>query len=291
MVQLPVSSDLDKLIRHANKLEPLPASATRLTVLLAQSEWDLPEVVRVIELDTTLTARLLRVANSVGGGSCRSITTAREAVLRMGAATVTAIAMGIGVRHHMLGAFPNYASREDALWRHSLAAALAVQCMSSHCRIGPPPEAFTAALLHDVGKLVLCQSLSSNVSALIRSTREGGRSALEAEWEVLEITHPELGGLIAQHWRLPAGIVQGIALHHTPLADVRREHQATCRAVQLADCVAKAAGAPLEDGGPPSSADLQSVLGAIGVSDAEFEALRKAVTEALESTLELYDDA
>jgi HD-like signal output (HDOD) protein len=284
-----VSIDLDELIRHANELEPLPASATRLAALLSEPDWDLPNIVAVIELDATLTARLLRVANSVSSGSTRPITTTREAALRMGAATVAAIATGIGVRQRMLRSVPAYAAREDSLWRHSIACALAVQGMARHCKIAPPAEAFTAALLHDVGKLLLCQTLSANLIGLLRSTRDTGRSELEAEWEVLEVTHPELGGMVVQQWRLPPGIVQAVALHHAPLSTVKREHLATCRAVQLADWVAKAIGASI-DGVVPKPEQIDPIRAEIGVSEKQFSALAEEVSAHLESTLAIYGE-
>jgi HD-like signal output (HDOD) protein len=283
-----VSINLDVILAQANLLEPLPATATRLAGLLAKPDWDLQDVVRTIELDAALTARLLRVANSAALRGAREITTARDAVLRLGAAAAAGIAVGVGARHLMLGALPEYLGREDALWRHSVASALAVQHMARHCKISPPPEAFTAALLHDVGKILLCQALSTNLIALLRDAREQGRSELEAEWEVLEITHPELGGLIAQHWRLPNSIVQSISLHHSPLTAVRREHLPICRAVQLADWVAKAIGAGLDDKVPDGEA-TQPIREMLGLGPDAFESLCDKVSQELDATLALYE--
>jgi HD-like signal output (HDOD) protein len=283
-----VSINLDQILTQANLIEPLPATATRLAGLLSQPDWDLQDVVRAIELDAALTARLLRVANSVLFRAAREISTARDAVLRVGAATAAGVAVGIGARHLMLAALPEYQGREDALWRHSVASALAVQHMGRQCKIQAPPEAFTAALLHDIGKILLCQSLNNNLIMLLRDSRERGMSELEAEWEVLEVTHPELGGLIAQHWNLPASIVQAISLHHSPLSAVRREHLATCRAVQLADCVAKAIGAGI-DGKIADLESTQPVREALGLGLEPFQSLCRVVGEELESTLALYE--
>jgi len=228
--------DLNALIVKARDLDPLPASATRLAALVARAEVDTREVVEVVSLDQALTARLLRFANSVASASVSPVKTVKQAVVRIGNATVLAIAVAGGVRRRMKLSVPQYGMTEDQLWRHSVAAALATEEIQRRCVPNIPPEAFTAALLHDVGKLILARFLAPEIVELLaRAQGEGGLTRLQAEAELLGVQHAELGGLIAQLWGLPEGIVSGVTYHHTP----ELGHSVLCDMVCVANGVAK----------------------------------------------------
>jgi HD-like signal output (HDOD) protein len=111
------------------------------------------------------------------------------------------------------------------------------------CQVEVPFETFTAALLHDVGKLVMARFLSPEILAHIRKARQlGGLSQTEAESLLLGVNHAELGGLVAQHWQLPPRLVQGILYHHDP------EHgfDTICDLTCVADQVAKRIEAGLD---------------------------------------------
>lgn len=129
---------------------------------------------------------------------------------------------------------------EGELWRHSVAAALAAESAPAFCDIELPPETYAAALLHDVGKLVLARFLEPSVLQLLAAAQEQDHlSSLRAESELLGVHHGELGGLIAQSWHLPDRLVTGIIHHHTP--DDARDLVAD--AVHLANIAAKQVGA------------------------------------------------
>jgi putative nucleotidyltransferase with HDIG domain len=132
---------------------------------------------------------------------------------------------------------------EGALWRHSVAAAVAAENMPRFCSIEAPPEIFTAALLHDVGKQVMGRFLGKDILSFIAQARDVDHlSQLEAERQILGVHHGELGGLIAQHWELPPRVVQGIIHHHEPNED----NDAVCYFVCVANQVAKRIEASLE---------------------------------------------
>jgi HD-like signal output (HDOD) protein len=98
-----------------------------------------------------------------------------------------------------------------------------------------PPGTFTAALLHDAGKVVMARFLSPEIPGSIdRARRTSGLSRLEAERELLNVHHGELGGLMAQHWELPPRIVKGIIHHHDPEAGADVICDLTCLANRVA---------------------------------------------------------
>jgi HD-like signal output (HDOD) protein len=235
--------DLDRLIQQANEMPPLPASTVRLAGLVSQPDCHLDDVAELIAFDQALTGRLLRAANSAASASAVPIGTVQEAVIRMGTAHVLTLAVAFGARPCFQGPTPAYGLEEGALWRHSVAAAVAAETAPGFCQVLVPPETFTAALLHDVGKLVMGRFLNSKILDCIRRAQQAEHvGQLEAESLLLNINHAELGGLIAQHWQLPPRLVQGIIYHHNPEQGL----DGICDLTYLANQVAKSVEAGLD---------------------------------------------
>lgn len=228
--------DLDDLIERAEALQPLPASTARLLSLINDGECDVDEIARVIAFDQALTLKLLRDANSAFSASYSTISTVPEAVSRLGTARVVSLALSCHAKPMLRQGIPEYDLAEGQLWRHSVLASLAAESASRICRVEVPLASATAALLHDVGKLVMAQFLTREILELLqRAKTEGGLSPLEAETTLLQVHHGELGGLIARRWKLPDSIVLGIMHHHTP----EEGSDVVCDVVYLANLAAK----------------------------------------------------
>ena len=175
------------------------------------------DAVELIAFDQALTLKLLRSANSAANGTAERVGSVKEALNRMGIAQVLALTVASKVKPILQASIPAYDLDEGALWQHSVTAAICVEAMQSCCKFTTPPEAFTAALLHDVGKLVIGRFLNPEISDFIRQAKALDHlNQMEAEALLLSVHHAELGGLIAQHWNLPPRIVLGITYHHNP---------------------------------------------------------------------------
>jgi putative nucleotidyltransferase with HDIG domain len=212
--------DLNELVAKADELQPLPASATKLVSLINSGEADVDEITKIISLDPAMTVRLLRAANSAFAGSALVISTISEAISRLGTQRILSLAVASHARSMLRTEMTAYGLNEGDLWRHSVI----------------PPASYTAALLHDIGKLVMARFLTEDILLLLEQARdEGNLPPLEAEARVLQVHHGELGGLIAQHWELPENIVKGITFHHNP----DDGDDLICDTVHLANAVAK----------------------------------------------------
>ena len=201
----------DELLREALSLDPLPASSTRLTRILAEEDWSLEDVARTVALDEVLTGLVLRYANSAACGTQQRITSVNQAVMHMGSGLVHSLALGLGLSRPMKSDQPVYGLGEGQLFRHSITSAIAIENMR---RVGkrPPAGCFIAALVHDVGKLVIGRKLRSMGIRLTSGNEE--RPWVEDEAEQLGIDHAELGGAIARAWELPEGVPEAIEHHH-----------------------------------------------------------------------------
>jgi putative nucleotidyltransferase with HDIG domain len=227
---------VDDIIEAANRLEPLSASVARLVELVADANVDLRDIVEVISFDPLLTASMLRSANSATSSSVRPVTTVHDAVIRMGTGTVLALALNASVSGRLRAPIPGYDMVEGEMWRHSVSAALAAETLAGWSWLAVPAGAPAAALLHDIGKLVLAQTVSPHMLQLIGQTAANeGRSLTDVETTVLGINHGQVGGLVALHWRLPESISEAIINHH-----VSRSHTgALAHVVYLAQAVAE----------------------------------------------------
>lgn len=202
-------------IRNLRHLPPAPQVVPELMRLLNQPDLDSSKIVNMLSYDPSLTANILRISNSAYFAAANPTADLQEAVTRLGFQQVyQLVAAATGAR--LLGASqPGYGLEQGELWRHSLTAALASQLIAR--RVGENEnQVFTAALLHDIGKTILSNSLNAAYSKVIKETEMNGQSLLELETKLFGINHAELGGQLLQHWKFPPNIVSAVWFHHSP---------------------------------------------------------------------------
>jgi HD-like signal output (HDOD) protein len=276
--------DLHQLIARAYDLEPIPMSGTKLANLIADSESTIESISEVVGLDQALAGRALRAANSAASAARSPITTVKDAVVRLGRSTMLTLGFGPRVRQNLQQAVPEFGLAENVLWRHSVATALAAESLGALGSVPIPPESYAAALLHDMGKLVLARFLDPDLLSFLRRAQEEGHcNPLQAEMEILEVNHAELGGLIARHWGLPNNIALGIQYHHTP----SDEHPLVCHVVCVADVLAKTIE-PVSQTPPPYPEDHTLSFQKLGVDARVQERVCEAVRARFGKVLELF---
>lgn len=198
--------DLDQRLE---RLPPFPQAATRALEELGRDNVDFARLEQAVGSDPVLTARILRIANSPFYGLTRKIAAVKDACMLTGAPTLrNLIIASVAMRQ-----FPtNQANQADhaAIWRHSAQCAAFAAELAQAVR-HPRDVAFTAGLLHDIGKLALV-SLFAGEGERIRE--HGG--TLDAERAVLGTTHADIGARVAELWHLPLAIHEAIAAHHHP---------------------------------------------------------------------------
>lgn len=207
--------DRDALAASAESVEPLPHTVARLATLVADPNSDISEITEVVSLDVSLTADLLRRANSAALGGRSTITSVRDAVVRLGPSTLLSLTLASRLGGRMIQALPAYGLQAGELWERSVAASIAAEIVRSRARTPVPAEAGTAALLHDFGKVVLAKHFGNQIlDTLALAAANDGLEIVEAERVVFGLTHAEIGGTVAEVWGLPLTIVDGIRDHH-----------------------------------------------------------------------------
>lgn len=207
--------DLKDLLASAEALGGLPVTLTRLASLVSNPGHEIREIVEVVSFDQSLTANLLRRANSAALGARFQIKTVRDAAMWLGSGSLLSLALASTVSRRLSQPIPAYGLAEGQLWKQSVAASLAAEVIRAQALVDVPPEAPTAALLHDFGKVVLAQHFGARVLNLIGQAAEADHMGLlDAEKRVFGINHADIGGLVAQQWKLPHSIVEAIIHHH-----------------------------------------------------------------------------
>ena len=241
--------DLDSLVRDTKELAPLSPSATRLIGLFADEDWSIEAVVEAASLDGPLLAKILRAANSAAHASANPVSELSEAAMRIGGGAIVGLAAASAVKSCLAEPRSQRGEQEEqSLWRHSVGTALATELLPLIGGVRVRGETYTAALLHDVGRVVLSRHVDQRTMVLLdRAVDEGAIEILEAEHEILGADHAELSAIIAEHWGLPAVIIESLRFHHTPERATTASVETICHAIKLADAAARAIAAPEDE--------------------------------------------
>ncbi|MBU0719277.1 MAG: HDOD domain-containing protein [Planctomycetes bacterium] len=208
---------LVKLLTQVQSLPSLPRIYTEVLAELQSEDMSVKRIGEIISTDLAMAAKVLQLVNSAFFGLPRSISDPAQAVTLLGADTVKTLVLAVGV-------FSQF-NKDDAdgfdfqvLWEHSIrSAAIAKRIAMEECADRRAAEdAFTGALLHDVGKLILAQGFPKRYSAALDEATERSITHTHAERETFGSTHAEVGAYLLALWGLPDSIVAAVAYHHSP---------------------------------------------------------------------------
>jgi putative nucleotidyltransferase with HDIG domain len=204
--------------RIAEAMTFLPPSfelIPRLLLLLDDPEANAEAIADLIRIDAGLTADILHVANSAHYARGNRVETLIEAVNRVGLREIYRTVMNVLASPVLANVHQVGFARLD-LWTHSLTTALAAQVLSTRLRTIDPEVAFTAALLHDVGKVVLAQAMGSAYIALLEEGKLNSTPTFSLERLAYQTDHGDVGAKLLKQWNFPEKIVSAIEFHHTP---------------------------------------------------------------------------
>jgi len=271
----------------------MEAERDRVTRILAQVE-DIPtlpttvaEVLRIVDTpecsaarlsalvlsDPALSARVLRLANSAYYGFPRAISAVLQAVTLLGFATLRNVALSAAV----FDLFRPTSGRTldlEGLWRHSVAVAAASKLVARRIRYTPLEKAFTAGLLHDIGKLIIARYLHSSQERILALVEAEQIPIGDAEQRVLSVSHPAFGAWLAARWSFPPSLVDAIAFHHHPAS--AEDNLSLAAIVYLGDIVTRRVGLGCGGDRVPRTLD-PAILQAICLTNEDVDELCAAL--------------
>lgn len=207
------ANSMEPMIATLERIPPLPAIVLDLMQSLDDENANIAQLARKIGLDPPLTARVLRVVNSPFYGMQGQISSVQEAVMVLGFSNIRSLAMAASLSARYVFT-PRGGIDAPRMWEHSFCTALCCRLLSRLVKLNAE-TAFTAGLLHDIGRIGLLMLEDTRVDDIFRLHKEKGLSLLTAEREVLGFDHAQLGARLLELWRLPAAVVRAVERHHS----------------------------------------------------------------------------
>jgi putative nucleotidyltransferase with HDIG domain len=273
-----------KISELAN-LKPLPLSAVRLAELANNKNAEIEEFTRVIKYDQALTAQVLSWANSAWSQSQSNIMDLQAAIVRIGTGNLVKMVLSHHLMDPLSKSCPGYQLMENELWQHSVGAALVVEHLPHFVKPPVPAAAFAAALMHDLGKLILGRHLGHEAigQKITNKMLNENISYIAAEREILGTDHAEVGAAIAETWKLPEVLIKAIANHHQP----ELAPEPVTDIVHVANAISKLIGLGLGIEGMNMEVSSKAAL-RIGLMSDQIQAICALVKNDLDSTQSLF---
>ncbi len=202
------------------RVENLPAPSAVVMEILRRSgheDCTVKEIAETVASDASLTARILRLANSSYYGLPRRVEAVSVAVPLLGIRTIRRLALSVSTYDIMNQRLGGYGHAEGELWAHSLGVSVAAEHLCECVGYRKSEEMRMVALLHDIGKVVLSPFLLELMGQEPRlDLSVGGAEALELERDLCGVDHAEVGMMIAERWNLSPRFEEIIRYHHEP---------------------------------------------------------------------------
>jgi putative nucleotidyltransferase with HDIG domain len=222
--------DLDSVI---GRIQPIPQIALKIIREIQSEDYGLRDIGHEIRHDQVMTAKVLKVCNSPYVGSKEEIKSVEQAIVMLGSRFVGQLILSSAMGQFFSGCQRSYSMSKGGLYHHSICTGIVAEHLSRKTKKASPDVAYTAGLLHDIGKVLLDQYVASAMPRFYRALVEKGDNMLEAERSLLGITHAEAGARLAELWALPLPLRDAISYHCQP---TRSEHDsALAHLIYLAD--------------------------------------------------------
>ena len=207
----------ESLVADVRDLVSLPEIAVQVNAMVEDPRTSAADIGEVISRDPSMTARLLRIANSPFFGLTAKVATVTRAVAVVGSKKLRDLIVATSAIRTFKGV-PNQLVSMDDFWYHSLYCAIAARLLATSRRMPHADSLFTAGLLHDIGQLIIFNRLPEQAREALRLSNEDPHAVDMhlAEQEVLGFDHAQVGGLLLRHWQLPALLEECVTHHHTP---------------------------------------------------------------------------
>jgi HD-like signal output (HDOD) protein len=211
------NDELKQLVARLDTLPSFPSLYLEIMQELSTEEVSIEKIASIVAKDPGMTVKMLQIVNSAATGLAHKISSPSEAVQYVGMATVRALALSA----HIFSCFEHTELKGfsiQELWDHAMrTAAVARKIMTLE---GAEPaqveDAYIAALLHDVGKLMLANNLPKQFQQALDLAHEQRLLFPEAEQKIFGATHAGVGGYLLGLWGMPSAIVEAVAFHHSP---------------------------------------------------------------------------
>ena len=225
------------LITGSTRTSSLPEIFIMINEVVNDPTSSFSDIAQVVNLDTALSARLLKIVNSSFYSFPSNIETVTHAIAVIGTEQLHSLVLATTIIANFKG-IPDKMLNMNLFWRHSLGVAIIARNLAIHCRETNPERFYLAGILHDIGRLIILENLPDEAKEIIRRQNEVGGTMWQIEREVLGFDHGEVGAALSRNWNLPLSLEEIIGNHHHPSHSKRYPLETAI--IHLADIIAKA---------------------------------------------------
>lgn len=230
-----MSDSLKQYVQQIIQLPTIPVIAQEILKLVHDEFTSVDKLDNIIENDPPITAKILSVANSAFFGYKTTTRTIHDAILRIGFNNVKDVALGVS----LMTVFEEEEGRVRAfdyqrIFNHSVTVGAVAQLISKDLKMKFTEEIFMNGILHDLGYLVLNKYFPDTYMQVL-GLFEKGKNLLEAEKEVFDFTHAEIGAWLAEKWNLPEGVLETILYHHN--SSLAKKNLERAAVIHIADYI------------------------------------------------------
>jgi len=198
-------------------LPTLPTIVTQLISVVGDPASSARQIAQLVSTDQALTAKILKVANSSFYGFDRQIATVQLAIVVLGIDMVKNIGLSVAVLKRFSQGQEHALFDRQRFWEHAIGAGVAGRMLArKFYDRRKADEAFVAGVLHDIGKLILIEYFYNEFVEALTLAKKKDMALVDAEEEVLGVSHADVGGWLTEKWNLPPHLVNAISYHHRP---------------------------------------------------------------------------
>jgi putative nucleotidyltransferase with HDIG domain len=229
-------TNLNDVVEQIDLLAPIPAIASQIMTKSADPDSSLAEIADLIVNDPALTANLLKICNSAYFALPRKVESVKDAVAWVGLDQIVELVVTNSVSNNFNKGLEGYGLGEGELWRHAVTSAHVAKSLAQ--RYGASQNKhliYTAALLKDIGKLILGRFVAFSFEKIDILVHSQGYSFNDAEKNVIGMNHEELGAMVAEKWSFSEKLIYIIRHHH--LTDESARHDPETTLIYLSDII------------------------------------------------------
>ena len=237
-LNLPSQSDIQAVLTlDRDTLPSFPQVAAKLLEVSKDDTAPLEEVAKIVETDPGISIRVLELVNSAFYGLSRKVTSLSDSVVILGLDEIKKLALGIAIFEKIFKTGHTKEFNRLMFWRHSLAVAVLSMKIAQKIEYPNPEEAYTAGLLHDVGKIFLDLQGHRDYGKFIRKLSESTDLVIEKERSEIGLGHDDIGAFFCARWQLPENLVLAVKYHHQPFEnhDLAEDEKQLIAIVCMAD--------------------------------------------------------
>lgn len=214
-------------------IQPIPQVALKILRLIDSQEYEIKALAEEIRKDQVISARTIKLCNSVAFAGNNRVESLDQALVLLGLRLLVKLVISVSVNEFFSHSGLGYSLCKGGLYHHAVGTAIIAEKLAGHTGSVEPGLAYTAGLLHDIGKVVLDQSIASAYPLFYRKLFEEENNFSEVEKEILGIDHTQVGSKLARKWSFPESLIDIIRNHHEPEKAAR--HLELAHVVYLAD--------------------------------------------------------